>query len=286
MRIVKYLERGGGKPFLGLAYGPGIPEFVDSRPGIVDYIEVPFEQLRHTPSLAALQNELPLVLHCASLSVAGFVPPSETTVAAIAIEAKRMCTPWIGEHLAFVSADALTEEGCSLAKPVALTYTVCPQLSEETVRRVIDNLAVLRPRFTVPLILENSPQYFVVPGSTMNMVDFIGRIASESDVGLLLDLSHFLITSLNTGVDPTKEIDRLPLERVVEIHISGLNRQSGVVWDDHATPAPQLVFELLERVVKRARPSALTLEYNWSATFPQITLLAHIDRARTMLETA
>jgi hypothetical protein len=120
----------------------------------------------------------------------------------------------------------------------------------------------------------------------MNMVDFIGRIASESDVGLLLDLSHFLITSLNTGVDPNKEIDRLPLERVLEIHISGLNRQSGVVWDDHATPAPQIVFELLEQVLKRAQPSALTLEYNWSATFPRAILLAHIERARTLLETA
>lgn len=283
---MKYLERGRAKPFLGLAYGPGIPEFVDARPGMVDYLEVPFEQLRHTPSLAALQNNLPLVLHCASLSVAGFVPPSETTVAAIANEAERMGTPWIGEHLAFVSADALAEDGDSLAPPVALTYTVCPQLSAETAQRVIDNLAMLRPRFTVPLILENSPQYFVIPGSTMSMVDFICRIASESDIGLLLDLSHFLITSLNTGVDPIREIDRLPLERVVEIHVSGLNRQSGVVWDDHATPAPEIVFELLERVLKRARPSALTLEYNWSATFPRAILSAHIDRARTMLETA
>jgi uncharacterized protein (UPF0276 family) len=118
------------------------------------------------------------------------------------------------------------------------------------------------------------------------MVDFIVEVASRCEVGLLLDLTHFLITSLNTGVDPAREIDRLPLERVVEIHISGLSRQSGIVWDDHAAPAPPRVFALLERVLLRARPRALTFEYNWSATFPQAILLAHIDRARTLLQHA
>lgn len=253
---------------------------------MVDYVEIPFEQMRHAPHLASLQERVPVVLHCASLSIAGFVPPSEATLAAVAGEAQRTRTPWIGEHLAFVSADALTDGSDDLEAPTALTYTVCPQLSDETIQQVVDNLASLGPRLPVPLILENSPQYFSVPGSTMSMTDFIGAVASRADVGLLLDLSHFLITSLNTGVDAATEIDRLPLERVVEVHISGLNRQSGLVWDDHATPAPPQVFDLLERVLRRVRPRALTLEYNWSATFPRAILLAHIDRTRTLLEHA
>jgi uncharacterized protein (UPF0276 family) len=117
----------------------------------------------------------------------------------------------------------------------------------------------------------------------MPMVDFIGAVLSRCDVGLLLDLSHFLITMLNTGADATREIDRLPLERVVEVHISGMNAQSGIVWDDHATPAPAAVFGLLERVLERARPRALTLEYNWSPSFPQAILKAHLDRVRQMV---
>jgi uncharacterized protein (UPF0276 family) len=274
---------GGDATQLGLAYGPGVPEFVQSRPGLVDYIELAFEQLRHSPGLASLQQDIPIVLHCASMSVAGFVPPSAATVDAIVDAAERTRTPWIGEHLAFVSADGLADESGGPASPTTLTYTVCPQLSEETVDRVVHNLALLRPRFSVPLILENSPQYFDVPGSTMNMVDFISNVVTHADVELLLDLSHFLITSLNTGVDAATEIERLPLERVVEIHISGFNRQSGVVWDDHAAPAPPLVFELLERVLQRARPRALTLEYNWSSRFPPGILLAHLGRARTAL---
>jgi uncharacterized protein (UPF0276 family) len=256
---------------------------VRSRPGLVDYVEVPFEQLRHSPDLMSLPQDIPVLLHCASMSVAGFVPPDEATLDAIGEVAQRTRTPWIGEHLAFVSADGLPGESGGPAAPTTLTYTVCPQLSEETVERVVHNLARLRPRCPVPLILENSPQYFVVPGSTMNMVDFICAVTARSDVGLLLDLSHFLITSLNTRVDAMTEIERMPLERVVEIHISGFSRQSGVVWDDHAAPAPPAVFELLDRVLQRANPRALTFEYNWSSRFPQAILLAHLDRGRAAL---
>ena len=267
---------------LGLAYGPGIPGFLDSNPAAVDYVELPFEQLRHSPELASIQDAVPLILHCASMSVAGFVPPSETTVQAIGRAAARTRSPWIGEHLAFVSADGINEAAERDSAPTNLTYTICPQLSEETVERVAANLASLRSCFEVPIILENSPQYFAIPGSTMNMVDFIGEVAARCEVGLLLDLSHFLITSLNTGVDAVKELERMPLERVVEVHVSGLSAQSDIVWDDHASPAPPEIFVLLERVLERVRPRALTLEYNWSA-FPQPLLLSHIADTRKAL---
>jgi len=265
---MNFLEGDAVGAYLGLAYGPGFLEFVDANPGVVDYVEVPFEQLRHSPDVASIQEIVPVVLHCASMSIAGFIPPSEATLEAIARETDRTGTPWIGEHLAFVSADGISEAADRDATPTNLTYTLCPQLSEETIQRVAENLAVLRPRFGAPIILENSPQYFAIPGSTMNMVDFVAEVVTRCDVGLLLDLSHFAITSLNTGVEALEEIERLPLERVVEIHVSA--------------PAPPLVFDLLERVMARSRPRALTMEYNWQA-FPESILLPHIDRTRELL---
>lgn len=285
---MKVLDTRVGETRLGLAYGGSIPAFIAANPGLVDYLELPFEQLLHTPALAALQDTLPFILHCASLSIAGFLPPGDSTVSAVAREAARTQTPWIGEHLAFVSADGLPEPPEPIERePTTLTYTVCPQLSEETVERVAENLAALAPHMPAPLIVENSPQYFPVPGSTMGMVDFIRAVAERAEVGLLLDVTHFLITAINTGVDPAAELDRLPLDRVVEIHVSGLSQQSGVAWDDHAAPAPAQVFELLARALARgARPRAVTLEYNWSPTFPQAILRSHVQRVRDLLARA
>lgn len=284
MRLVfcmKYLTTNTGTTAVGLALGPIVPEFIEANPGLLDYVEIPFEQLRHSPDVGAIQETLPVILHCATMSVAGFVPPNETDLRAIEAEAERTKTPWIGEHLAFITADSLDTDKEKTA--TALTYTVCPQLSEETVARVAENLTALQSRFKAPLILENSPQYFDVPGSTMAMTDFIGAVVARCDVGLLLDLTHFLIAMLNTGRDAAKELSRLPLEHLVEVHISGLNVQSGVAWDDHATPATEPVFRLLDQVLKRARPRAVTIEYNWSPSFPQSTLKKHVERVNEMV---
>jgi uncharacterized protein len=280
---VKYFNTPANTTAFGLAYSAGAVEFIEAHPASIDFVEIPFEQLRHTPEVSSVQERVPVVLHCASMSVAGFVPPARATLEAIKREAARTKTPWIGEHLAFVSADPLDLKSQAAGVPISLTYTVCPQMSDETVERVAQNLAILQPNFGAPLILENSPQYFDVPGSTMPMVDFINAVSRRCRIGLLLDLTHFLITMLNTGRDAIREISRLPLETVIEIHISGLSTQSGVAWDDHATPAPAPVFALLERVLERVRPRAVTFEYNWSPRFPQTILESHIDRARQLL---
>jgi uncharacterized protein len=282
---MKTLDFSQGATSLGLAHGPGILDFMDRNPGYVDYIEIPFEQLRHNPSLGSIQEVAPVILHCASMSVAGFIPPSPETTDAISLETARTKTPWIGEHLAFVSADGINEEADRDTTPTNLTYTICPQLSEEAVERVALNMSVLRPKFSAPIILENSPQYFPIPGSTMGMTDFVAMVASQCDTDLLLDLSHFMITSINTGVNAPKEIEKLPLERVVEIHMSGMNLQDGIVWDDHAVPAPPEMFDLLAQVMKRAHPRALTLEYNWEA-LPNAVIVSHLERARNILARA
>src|ERR1700685_922943 len=279
---MKTFDFSHGATSLGLAHGPGILDFMDRNPGYVDYIEMPFEQLRHNPGLASVQEVAPVVLHCASMSVAGFIPPPQETTDAISQESARTQTPWIGEHLAFVSADGISEEADRDTAPTNLTYTIAPQLSEEAVERVTINLSSLRPKFSAPIILENSPQYFPIPGSTMGMADFVAMVSSQCDVDLLLDLSHFMITSINTKVDASKEIEKLPLERVVEIHLSGMNLQDGIVWDDHAVPAPPEMFDLLAQVAKRARPRALTMEYNWES-LPHPVIVSHLERARNIL---
>jgi uncharacterized protein len=270
-----------GEPWVGLAYGPIVTSFIRQYPGLVDYVEIPFEQLRHDPPTAEVQREIPIVLHCSSMSVAGFVAPSQATLDAIALHATRTRTPWIGEHLAFISADALADTGD--AGPTELTYTVCPQLSEETVDRVAANLRFLRTRFDVPIILENSPQYFTVPGSTMTMPAFVARVARHCDVDLLLDLTHFLITTSNMRLDPLSSARELPLQRVVEIHLSGMSWQSGRWWDDHAAPVPEAVFDLLDDIAERVRPRAVTFEYNWASAMPETLIVEQIKRVREIL---
>jgi hypothetical protein len=282
-------DRFNSHPALGLAYSDYVPMFLKDHPDAVDYVEMPFELLRHNPSLVNIQRLKPLILHCASLSIAGSVLPDEGTVEEVEFWTKRTKTPWLGEHLAFVTAEMQGSDVRGKRNfaqgPYDVGYSINPPTNEANLQWVLRSVKVYEKRLGVPILLENSPVYFVPPGSTMTQSEFIRAVCARSSVKLLLDLTHFYITSQTLGFDPRQEILSLPLEKVVEVHVSGVDVQDGIYWDDHTRPAPEIVFELLELVHARACLRAVTLEYNWSVRFPKEVLLQEIVRTREALST-
>jgi uncharacterized protein len=282
---------GGPSPRVGLAYSPYVDDLVtsgaDGPPVDPDYVEVPFEALRHDPALMGLRDHVPLVLHCASLSVAGFVPPKAATVSAVQRAARETGTPWIGEHIAFLTAAPLANVfGDPVEGDYDVGYTVAPSLNRTTLGRVVETTRSLSRAFDAPLILENPPTYFPMPDTTMSQAQFLAALCDESDVGLLLDLTHLYVSGCNLGFDPLAALLEVPLDRVVEMHLSGASERSSVMWDDHAVAAPEAVFELMGAALKRARPRAITLEFNWSAAFPTTLLREMFDRTRAVLTAA
>ena len=171
--------------------------------------------------------------------------PSEELVKDIGRVAKLTRTTWIGEHLAFILADRVGELGNAEAytpgEPYNIGYTVSPPMNETTVGIVAESIERHQGKLGVPLLIENSPLYLKTPGSALTQVDFIRAICERSPVNLLLDLTHFHITALNFDLDIKKELLRLPLERVVEVHVSGLAHESDTYWDNHAARA-QILF--------------------------------------------
>jgi uncharacterized protein (UPF0276 family) len=271
-------------PLVGLAYNKYVPALIAEAPEAIDYVEIPFELLSHDPSVAMIAEKLPVVLHCATLSIAGSVPCPRDSIGQISSWVNRTATPWLGEHLAFITAER--EEAGKHPDPYApgepynIGYTVSPPMTLETVDRVAANVARYRKEIGVPILLENSPLYFRIPSSTMAQTEFIRAVCDRSEAGFLLDLAHFYITSQTMGFDAEREIEQLPLDRVVEVHISGVDEQTIGSWDNHAARAPEAVFRLFEQVLEHATPRAVTLEYNWSSVFPRAILLEELARTR------
>jgi uncharacterized protein (UPF0276 family) len=141
-------------------------------------------------------------------------------------------------------------------------------------------------KLSCPLILENGPVYFEMPGSTMSQVEFIAALCRRRPATrLLLDLAHLTCTAANTGEDPHRLLDSLPLEQVVEVHLSGARSEAGVTWDDHAAPISPLLFDMLDHLLHRVRPRAVTIEYNWDPDFPRDLLRADLSRVRRSVST-
>lgn len=270
----------------GLAYNRYIDHLTEEQLGAFDYIEVPFEMLNFDPPVLERINKKPLILHCASLSLAGYVEPDALIKERIGHFARLTHTPWIGEHLSFILAEKLDDqfyEEYAPGEPYNIGYTVGPVMNTESVDHVIANVNRHSAVYGLPLIVENPPQYFPVPGSTMTQREFICEIARQSEIGLLLDLTHLFISSQNMGFDAKKELLKYPLHRIKEVHVSGVNTAEGLHWDNHADTAPDIIFELLEILMQHTRPAAITLEYNWSATFPWHLLSRELDRVQDIV---
>lgn len=275
------------RPALGIAYSRSVAQFLDRHPDTFDYVEIPFELLRHDPAVIATVR-IPVVLHCASLSIGGTVECPEQSILDVLQWVERTRTPWLGEHLAYITASRV-ESGSAHQPPAAVEpynvgYTVSPPMNRQVLARVVSRLNGYQHRFPVPLLIENSPLYFPLPTSTMTQVEFLSEVCAGSSVGLILDLAHFYISSRTMKFDPFAELDALPLESVVEVHVSGVDSAPDGLWDDHANTAPEIVYDMLTHVLERVTPNAVTLEYNWPSRLQERWLLSQVERTHETLD--
>lgn len=95
------------------------------------------------------------------------------------------------------------------------------------------DLAFLRKQLPeMPFIAENLPWHSSLPQLKLaSDPELISQFLINNDVGLLLDLSHAQITAAMSGVDYRDYVTRLPLERLEELHITGIREYNGSMTD-------------------------------------------------------
>ena len=104
-------------------------------------------------------------------------------------------------------------------------------------KRMLSNwkadIAFLRERLPgVKIIAENLPWHDFLPYlKTAAYPDLISEVIEDCDLGLLLDLSHAQISSLAFGTDFKNYISQLPLNRLAELHITGIRDYAGFPTD-------------------------------------------------------
>jgi uncharacterized protein (UPF0276 family) len=263
---------------IGLAYSPSARRIADAQPSLVDFLEVPFELLESQPSL--LERDPPshrILLHSASLSLAGALPTPELKLRSLGTWAKRLSVPWISEHVAYVAAPRL---GGSELPPYETGFTVPPPMNADVAMHVAARADAAGLELGSRILLENSPLYFLPPGSNMDQGRFFRLIFEHSSAEMLLDLTHLVISAHNLGLSAEVALRALPLERVTQLHVSGVEFAEGVSWDNHASSVPDEVLDLLPLALSGGWVQAITLEYNWISAFPDEAVMVQLERVR------
>lgn len=112
----------------------------------------------------------------------------------------------------------------------------------------------------LPILIENLPplpvrkyNYAIDPG-------VITRILERTKAGMVLDIAHARIAASYQGIGAEGYLASLPLDKVQQIHISGIRQEDGV-WQDSHESLRERDYELLQWTLERCQPRVVTLEY-------------------------
>jgi len=130
----------------------------------------------------------------------------------------------------------------------------------EALERLLGRIERLKRLVAIPVLIENIEPLPLDGYDFWSHPEYIRQVLERSDCGFLLDTGHLRVSADRLGMDVETYLGQLPLERMVEVHVSGPRRRGGQLLDLHE-PMQALDLQLLEELLSRQVPQAVTLEY-------------------------
>jgi uncharacterized protein (UPF0276 family) len=160
-------------------------------------------------------------------------------------------TPWVSAHL---------DLGCELLNRLNLSSAIIPRsLAHRWAVSTIQRWSHYSP---VRVLVENMCRSRAIGHPYLVNPAFISQVVREANCHFLLDLAHARISAAMRGQSAQDYIAELPLDRLVEIHVSGPRpaQDDGRLIDAHESLL-EADYSLLSWVLDLVRPQAVSLEY-------------------------
>lgn len=219
--------------------------------------------------LDACRERWSLVPHSTALSIGGPEPFDEEYLGWMGTLCREIDAPWFSDHICYSFIGGMH------------THELLPlPFSDEAMHHVVGRIREAQQRFDVPLVFENASYYANMPGGTMDEASFLCGILEGADCGMLLDVNNVYVNSQNHRFDPFAFVDRMPMDRVRQIHLAGHARQHDMIIDTHEGPIIDPVWALYRHALRRAGRLVPTL-IEWDTNIPPLAgVLDEVERAR------
>jgi uncharacterized protein (UPF0276 family) len=175
---------------------------------------------------------------------------------------------WLSDHVSWTGVGGINSHDL-----LPLPYT--GEALDVLVRNVLDAQEALGRA----LVLENPSTYLSFADNTMDEPGFLKALCERTGCFLLLDVNNIVVSATNHGLDTEAWIERLPLDRVRQIHLAGHSRGVDMLVDTHDAPVPDTVWDLYRRFVPRLGEVAVMIERDDHIP-PLPELLSELDQAR------
>ena len=252
-----------------LGFGVGLrtvhfPHILANHPP-VDWFEVLTENYMDTGGrplfvLDHVAERYPVVLHGVSMSLGSTDPINFDYLAKLKALAARTGARWVSDHLCWTGVS-----GINVHDLLPMPYT------DESLHHTIERVRIISEYLERPLVIENPSTYLEFSASNWTEWDFLAELAEQADCGILLDVNNVYVSSFNHGFDPRGYIDRIPADRVVQIHLAGHTNKGTHILDTHSDHVIDSVWELYRRAFQRFGSVSTLLE--WDEAIPRFEVV-------------
>ncbi|NDC56372.1 MAG: DUF692 family protein [Alphaproteobacteria bacterium] len=246
----------------------------------VDFIEVISENFmipggKPLDTLTKARGNYPLALHGVSMSIGSADGLRDDYLTELRRLVDRMEPAVVSDHLCWTRIDGFNSHDL-----LPVPYT------EEALRHLVDRVTRVQDALGCRLALENPSTYLEFTHSAMPEAEFLARLAQQADCLLLLDVNNVYVSCYNHRLDPAAYLDALPLDRVIQIHLSGHSHKGTHIIDTHDDHVIDDVWTMYAHVVQRMGRVPNTM-VEWDDHIPEFpVLLAELEKARATARNA
>lgn len=234
-----------------------LAEIAADPPAHIDFYEVaPENWMKIGGQLGrrfrSLTERCSFVCHGLSLSLGGPAPLDESFLLDLRRFLNQHQITYYSEHLSYCG-----DEG-HLYDLMPIPFT--PEAARYTAARIKRTQDILERRIAVENV-----SYYAAPGQEMTELDFLLSVLDEADCDLLLDVNNIYVNSINQGYSAVDFLERVPVERVVYLHVAGHYVEADdFLVDTHGAAVIDPVWRLLERAYTRfgVLPTVLERDFN------------------------
>ena len=263
---------------VGMAYRPNLHREIMHYRNVIDVLEVPtidyidrYWRLAQDPLGELLRqalNQYPAVAHGISMSIGSVESHDELHLKQTRKFMDDFGIEEFSEHLAFHRMD-----GNDLKSFIAMPF------DEVSLDWLVQKYEVAKAILGRPFALENVSYYFTPTDCEMDEADFINELARRTDCSILLDVTNVFNNAENNGYDAVEYIQRMPGDRIEQLHIAGGELVRGTWLDSHNATVMEPVWDLVHEALRHTNATSIFLERD-SDFYPFESILDDLVRAR------
>jgi uncharacterized protein (UPF0276 family) len=159
------------------------------------------------------------------------------------------------------------------------------EYTRESLSGLVRNIQQVQEGLGRQILVENVSAYVHSTRAEFSEWNFLMEVARASGCKILLDINNVYVNAVNFGFDAREYLRAIPAELIGQIHLAGFTDLGDYLFDTHAKPVHQNVWDLFQ--FKASDLAGVPVLIEWDDELPDfLTLEKELTMARNIWQRA